>query len=345
MYWIGSWKNWQTMTLGDELTQQNAQPAVNPRYIIRDARFAFENMQPLEWIIDNVILAGSVSVFYGEPGSKKTYSLLSMAVCVALGKSWLGNEVKPRKVLFIDEESGERRLSNRLGAAIKGEFGDETIPIQFVSLAAFMLDSKEDTEEVQNLIQTAGAGLTIIDSLSAVMNGDENSKKDVQPVFTHLRRIAEKTGSAIIVIHHANKNGGYRGSSAIKSNVEQMIQVTSEEGSTWIQFKSEKIRDGDRANFAAVATWTENKFYLSPAAPKEKSAALSPACQYVKDFLKKNGASLTSAITDNADTCSPSAARAAIYKLVNMGLAYRVDKGAGKKEATFDLIENKEVVL
>jgi hypothetical protein len=154
------------MNLEEELKnteQEEPKEEEQPRYTVRDAAFALAPQVPLEWVIEQLISAGSVSLFYGEPGSKKTYALLSLAVCVALGKTWLDFPVQARKALIIDEESGERRLTLRLGAAIRGELGDENIPLEFVSLAGFMLDKKKDAEALQNLIVEREAGLVVID--------------------------------------------------------------------------------------------------------------------------------------------------------------------------------------
>jgi hypothetical protein len=77
-----------------------------PRFIVRNAAYALSPQPPIEWVIDQLIAEGSLSVFFGEAGAKKTYALLSLAVCVALGRPWLGHESHPRKVLIVDEESG-----------------------------------------------------------------------------------------------------------------------------------------------------------------------------------------------------------------------------------------------
>jgi RecA-family ATPase len=284
-------------------------------------------------------------MFFGEPGSKKTFAMLSLAVCVALGKTWLGFMVKPCKVLIIDEESGERRLALRLGAAIRGELGDMTIPLEFVSLAGFMMDSKDDVEELQALIARRKAGLVIIDALADVMTGDENTKKDTQPVFTMLRKLAESTGAAIIIIHHSNKSGGYRGSSAIKGALDLMVKIESEDDSNWINFKTEKTRDGMATSFSSVATWTEEQFYLTEADPPDKEKPLSGSQSYVIRYLKENGASPLPDIEGAADVCTSSTAKQAVYKLVELGMVYRTNKderGQGVV-AIYDLIkEGKE---
>ena len=80
--------------LNGEETQKKEE---KPRFIVRDAEYALQPQPPHEWIIEQLITEGSVNVFYGEPGSKKTYTLFSLAVCVALGRPWLGFSVESYK--------------------------------------------------------------------------------------------------------------------------------------------------------------------------------------------------------------------------------------------------------
>jgi RecA-family ATPase len=315
-----------------------------PRFIVRDATFALSPQPPVEWIIEQLISSISVSMFYGEPGSKKTFALLSLAVCVALGKEWLGFKTNPRKVLIIDEESGEFWLTRRLSAAIRGELGDENIPVEFVSMAAFKVDNKKDAAELQELIIERQAKLVIIDALADVMDGDENSKQDCQPVFTALKRIAIKTGCAIIIIHHSNKSGGYRGSSAIKGALDLQVKIESEDGSHWINFKSEKTRNIEAIKFYGKATWTEDQFYLTQADKPNQAKRQTPSQEFVIRYLKEHRASSKENIMYAADVCSPEAARKAIYALVEAGIVYRTnpnERGRGV-DAVFDLVKKDE---
>ena len=106
---------------------------------------------PIDYILEGKITTPSIGMIYGDPGTKKTYSLIHLAVCLAMNKSWLGYAVKGCKVLIIDEESGELRLGRRLGMAIRGESGDENHTGEFVSLANFKLDKKDDLPRIQLL--------------------------------------------------------------------------------------------------------------------------------------------------------------------------------------------------
>ena len=148
---------------------------------------------PIDWIIDKLFSVGSLSLVVGAPGSKKTYSMLSAGVCVALGKPWLGMTVKQSDVLIIDEELGERRLARRLSEVIRGELGDEKTPLRYVSLAGFNLQEPKHVEELKTLIAVCQAKFIVIDALADIMPGaDENLVRDVIPVFLALRKVADE---------------------------------------------------------------------------------------------------------------------------------------------------------
>jgi RecA-family ATPase len=315
-------------------------------YVVRDARYALEQpAKSLDFVVDQVIPVGSLSMFFGEPGSKKTYAVISLAVNVAAGKdNWLGFRVKQCPVLIIDEESGERRLNLRIAAALRGELAGPETPLNYVSLAGFKLDKPNHQTILQALIEDTKAGLVIIDALADIMDGDENTKQDTQPIMTALRKIAEATGAAILIVHHSGKNGGYRGSSALKGAVDFMLLVESENGSKWINFKSEKNRDGEAVKWSAVATWTPTQFYLSHAEITEKKKALTVAETFVVDYLTKHGASPMPDIKASADICSARQAQNAVYSLAKRGEIYRInpeERGQGAV-AVYDLPKKEE---
>lgn len=318
---------------------------IGPRYVVRTAADALQPQPPLSWLVDGIITRGSLSIFFGEPGAKKTYSLLSLAVSASIGKSWLGMNTKLCKVLVIDEESGEKRLSLRIGQVLRGELADGKAKLSYVSLAQFHLNERRDVDALQNLILDERADLVIIDALADIMSGDENSKEDVQPVMNSLRKIAETTNAGIVIIHHANKMGGYRGSSAIKAAVDFMVLISSEESGDYVNFKSEKNRDGEAKSWAARAVWVGNgdQFYLESAQALPKIKALTSSQEYVLDYLGENGASDLPAIMSAADVCEPDTAKKAVYALVKLGRVYRTNPGASSNTlAVYDLMKDED---
>lgn len=299
------------------------------RFAIRTAADALKPQAPPEWVVEKLVSRGSVSIFFGDPGAKKTYSLLSMAVCVAVSKPWAGKDVKQCKILFVDEEVGERWLSLRLAEVLRGASAEEDIPFEYISFAGFKLDNPNDVKLLETLIIERGIGLVIFDALADVMTGDENSKQDVQPVFNALRTLAEKTNAAIIVIHHSNKLGGYRGSSVIKGAVDLMVLVQSKDGSEFIEFTTEKNRYDKPTKWATKGTWLKDpdRFYLTEAEVLPKSKRIPKSQQYVLDYLKEHGPSSLKKIAADAEACSPQTATRAVYDLADEKKIKRTNVG------------------
>ena len=317
----------------------------NPyRFLLHKAAEALQPQPPIDWIVKPMFSTGTVSLVVGDPGSKKTYSILDLAVCLATGKTWLTFETKPASVLLIDEESGVRRINRRLGNVMRGHFADGTIPLQYTSLARFNFRPNgsiipEDLLALEEKIHETEAKFVVIDALADVMPGaDENSVKDVQPIFMGLRQVADNTESAIVLIHHSNKAGDYRGSSAILGALDLLLMVKSKPDSPNIDFEVKKNRDDKPSNFSAVAHFEGEQFWLTSSeyAPKQK---FNKAQNYVLKHLLNNGKSLVTDIQANADTCSVNSARKALYELVNSGLVRRVDGGKNGEKATYDLTE------
>jgi len=311
------------------------------RYTVRGSEYYLADREPIPYIVSDLILEGSVNLWYGQFGSKKTWSLLDLAVCVASGKQWLSFDVNPCKVLIVDEESGERRLADRLGSIIRGELAPEGVPVNSVSLAQFNLrDNPNDLNALIILISETGAKLVIIDALADIMlGGDENAVKDTQPVFAGLRKASELTGASFIVIHHSNKLGGYRGSSAIAGAIDSMLLIQSKPESDLITFKTEKVRDGKPLTFAGEANWSDSGFYMT-STDYRTTEILSKAQRFTLDYFTDNGDSTLEKLADYAgELYAYQTLKKAIQALVNSGLLTRKDIGGKGSEATYGLTE------
>jgi RecA-family ATPase len=312
------------------------------RIVIRDAAYYLSERPPIEYIVERLIAESSVNVWFGQWGAKKTWAAIDLAVCVASGKQWLGMATEPCNVLIIDEESGDTRLANRIKDTMRGELGqmaNASVPIKSVSLAQFnLLKRPDDADLLARLVLEQDAKLIIIDALADVMlGGDENAVKDTQPVFANLRFIAELTGAAFIVIHHANKGGGYRGSSAIAGAIDTLLSVESKQDNSLITFKTEKMRDGEPLNFACEANWTDEGFYLTQSEITER-AFLSKSQQYVLDFFTEKGdAKFADLLNFTGDLYAENTLRKAVQYLINEKLLERKDDGGQRVEAIYGI--------
>jgi hypothetical protein len=325
---------------------ESAQP---DRFALTWADHVYEASAPLEFLVgedrNGLITKGSVNLLVGEGGSKKTWAALDLAVCVAMGEKWLDFPTRQTAVLIVDEESGPRRLQRRLFETLNGHLvqREDAPPIAFTSLNLLDMRNPEDVNALHVKILESNAGLVIIDALADIMPGaDENAVKDVQPVFMQLRRVAETTQAAIVVIHHSNKQNGYRGSTAIKGAVDLMLMVDSTPESKYITFSADKARDIEPRKFTAAAYWQAEKaqFYLTATEVNPK-AQTSKAQRFVLRFLADNPNAEMAEITNAADVCTPNTARQAVYNLVDSGHVQKTGTGKvgrGNKQQ-FDLTD------
>ncbi len=324
--------------------QEPPEPDLNPidyipRYTLRGIDYIMEDHPPTPQIIEKIVDEASVNVWVGKWGSKKTWSFISAAVCTAGGKQWLGLKTEKCPVLIIDEESGDRRLALRIRQAIAGEMITDSPPIHFISNAQInLLKNPNDQILLISEIVNTGARLVFIDALADVMaGGDENTVKDTQPVFVALRRIAKVTGAAIVVIHHSNRLGDYRGSSAIPGALDTMLQIESKEDSDLVIFKSLKIRDGEPVKFGARAVWLDGQFYMTEAEVTE-GITLTKAQQFTLDyFTEKGDRTLKDLDNYSNDLFAYDTLKKAIQHLISQKLLTRKDDGGRRTEATYGL--------
>ena len=198
-------------------------------------------------------------------------------------------------------------------------------------------------------IQETKATLVIIDALADVMPGaDENTVKDVQPLLMNLRGIADRNQCAIIIIHHSNRAGNYRGSSALLGAVDLTLKMESKPESPNIDFKVEKNRDDEPKNFSAVAHFEGDKFYLTPSISQNKST-FSGAKLYVLQCFHEKPSFTMKDIETQRGSFSKDALRGAVNDLKTSGHVKRIDDGGPGKIATYALtdkgkeaVENKE---
>lgn len=305
---------------------------------------ALAPMDPKQWVVDGILPIASTSLWFGAPGSKKTYSLLDLAVCVAIGKPWLGFNVKQGAVLLVDEESGPSRLLRRLGEVVRGHLGDASLPIYATSLHGFNFWSPStgtSAQTLQDIIDQISARLVIIDALADVMlGGDENTVKDTQKVFHALRGVSEhsNTKAAISLIHHSNRKGGYRGSSAILGALDLAVEVTSQPKEAGVQFRTEKTRDGEPCEWAGDCHWTPTEFWMTTA-----QTIVGTGHRYEKgeravmNCLVALGGTATSNQIETATRYAPSTVRNIVSQLARLKLLTRIDGGGAGTPGTYEI--------
>jgi hypothetical protein len=307
---------------------------------VRSSRDVFLPRPPIEYLVKNLITTSSVNIFFGKEASKKTYSLLTLAFCMVNGFDWLHFKTVKSPVLFVNEETGGAALLDRIEQVRKGLncYKDNGNEINYTPLIGLKLDKKDDISEIESLVSKLGSKLIIFDALADIMSGDENSKKDVQPIMSSLRKIADTTNSAVILIHHTNKGGDIiRGSSAIGASADLIVKVTS--SSNIVNYEITKNRNGEISGWSAKSNWQKDKniFTLQSMLTTEN---ISVREEYILTYLEKNGESLLSdMVEDRPEEFAESTIRKTARELAVKKKVYRTNEETGNSKAKYNLVK------
>lgn len=302
---------------------------------------------PVDWVIEGMLASRSVGVFYGDPGAKKTWVSCDLAYHVATGTPWLGRKVKRGTVLMLDEESGNNRLTNRMAAARRGDDLPADVPVGWTNHLGWNFRSPQSVLKLRTeVLDKVKPTLIIIDAMADVTGGaDENSAAEMAPIMAQLRSIAEDYDCAVIILHHCNKVGGYRGSTAIAGAVDLMLLFESKNGDTTITLTATKNRDGEPFTFTACATWLRSfevdnsEFKLALAQPTKRVEFYTGAEGYIIDYLTDHGESTMADITSHPLGCTAGTAKHTMYELEKRGKICRVDGGGQGRVGTWKLVE------
>jgi len=215
-------------------TQPGQNPAANT--ILRSyTLYDFLNLKipPRELILSPIIPTQGLVMLYAPRGIGKTFTALSIALSVATGSSMLDNRwraEKPRRVLLIDGEMPATVLQTRL-KSLQKNFPSGLRSLDFLRIITPDVQDAGipdlSTTEGQQAIeqQLDGIELVILDNLSSLCrSGKENEAESWMIIQSWLLSL-RKRGISALLVHHANKSGGQRGTSKKEDLLDTVITL------------------------------------------------------------------------------------------------------------------------
>jgi hypothetical protein len=210
------------------------QPAPKPTKIIKIESWDEIQDEPVEWLIEEVIPAGSFTALYGPPGSFKSFIALDIAEAIATGRSWMGKEVKQTGAVLYLAGEGFGGIGARIKACKLHHQTEDGAPIYIVRHQLNLRSSAEDFNAlmlaVVGLVEQTGMEfqLAIVDTLArAFGGGNENSSEDMGAFITAMGKVQEFLKCALMVLHHSGKDAakGLRGHSSLLGAVDTELEL------------------------------------------------------------------------------------------------------------------------
>lgn len=205
-------------------------------FLLSAQELANLTLPALEYIVHPFIAVQSLAMVFAKRGIGKTWFTLQLAISVALGKAFFAWDVpKPRGVLLIDGEMPISSLQYRIKQLCTDELPGllSILPSEYLwrDGQSLNLNDEIDLERIDDLLEeleSTGQApeLIIIDNLSSMTAGfDENGNSEMDTMLRWLLKLRSQ-GYAVVLVHHAGKNGDQRGGSRREDFLNTSIKLT-----------------------------------------------------------------------------------------------------------------------
>jgi len=189
----------------------NPEPPPDP---ISASRLLLADLPPRPAILAPLLQEASLNLLYGPRGLGKTYVAMAVAWAAASGTSFLGWQAsRSHRVVYVDGEMAASDMKQRLAA-----FGSPPESLEFI------LADLSGRRRLPDLAEFAGQetlwkacgkrwpDVLVIDNLSSLA-GYHSNDPDPWLKMQRFCLMLRRCGVAVVIVHHANKQGGQRGTS------------------------------------------------------------------------------------------------------------------------------------
>lgn len=247
-----------------------------PRWDWRTMLHAYMDRPPIAYVVDGLIAEGTVNIVFGSPGCLKSMLVNDLIMCIASGEPWLGPlpgktdctplQTRQCAVSWIDVDNGTRRTDERMEAIGRAHGISSNAPVYYLSIPvpAIIASDENTMDALANDLRLLGIKVIVLDNLGTIKGMAKENTDEMVPVMANIRRLAEKTGAAVILLHHQRKaqpgastrdGDSVRGHSSIEASIDLALRVDREPDSATITVRATKVRGADVPPFAAMFTY------------------------------------------------------------------------------------------
>jgi hypothetical protein len=321
--------------------------STSTRLEILDADRIFAPLEPPEYLIEPVIIRGSVAELVAYGASGKTWIAVDAALSVGAGVPWLGRfRAAEGEALYLDWENGSYELRRRMQAVARAR--SLVMPVSGVALAAMpdlYMSAPDFAERLKPLAE--GRALIIVDTLRAATPGFDENDSRIRSGIDFLHRVGEQTGCAFLVLAHAKKTSrdesvalreAGRGSSAIFDAADTVFHVTYTEGEP-LRVSHTKARTGNAVPPFAVRIYDgdERAVHVDASDAPQSADRFDELCDRVLAVVKENPGESTRVIRERAGGRSTAVA-AALERLARAGAVRNT--GSGRADSWMAIVRN-----
>jgi hypothetical protein len=183
-----------------------------------DDLFALE-LPELEYVVEEILPCDSAGLLSGREKSGKGLIALDLCASVALAEPFLDRAVKEGPAIYCAAEEHIRDVRVRVAARI-GARRDAplyVLPLDGSTDDRLQLEDPTGMQRLWGMVEAIQPRLLVLDTLRELHSSQEDRSDEMGPLLRPVRQLAHQTGTTILVNHHQNRGGTFRGSTAIRA--------------------------------------------------------------------------------------------------------------------------------
>ena len=273
------------------ISSQKNHPAPNDGNSITAASLQRLKLPPIKWIVPDLLPAG-ITVLAGSPKSGKSWLALDLALSVASGAEFLGQDTQGGDVLYYALEDSVTRLQGRVNSILRDRPAPDALHL------AFALNHDQMVGALRDAISWHNPSLVVIDTVGRLGVKSTSHYDAVYAELSAIKLIADEAGISIVCVTHTRKQPAadpfaqILGSTAIAGTVDTMW-VLRREGTT-TDTAHLHITGRDVSQQALRLRFSDHRWQLLPDDVSSQMAIATPLFQFLLQIGSYQG--LTSSL-------------------------------------------------
>ena len=173
------------------------------------------------WLIESLWTQHGVGTIGGLPKSLKSWLGLDVAVSVASGTPCLDTYPVPDPggaLLYMAEDAAPVVKARLAGICQHRGLDLAALPIDVITAPSVRIDLPADQRRLAETVRRLAPRLLVLDPLCRLHHVNENAAGEVAAILGYLRTLQRTHDVAVIVVHHARKNGRSTGGLSLRGS-------------------------------------------------------------------------------------------------------------------------------
>lgn len=162
------------------------------------------------WLVESLWARAGVGILGGAPKCCKSWLALELAVAVTSDTACLSAFAigdPGSALIYMAEDAAAVIKARLLGICQYRGLDLSALPLHVITAPALRLDRIQDQARLRDAVARYAPRLLVLDPFVRLHRIDENDAGQVSALLGYLRELQREHDVAILVVHHARKNG------------------------------------------------------------------------------------------------------------------------------------------